>query len=80
MSVRYVEETYKLDIGNAQITQLSKAITSGADKGVFVLPKGKPLLDFTASPQMFTLRSQDLPDELNLRLRSSLLRIPLPRR
>lgn len=28
-------------MGNAQITQLSKAITSGADKGVFVLPKGQ---------------------------------------
>jgi histone H1/5 len=38
---RYVEENYKLDIGNAQITQLSKAITSGAEKQIFVLPKGE---------------------------------------
>ena len=38
---RFVEETYKLTIGDAQITQLSKAITSGAEKNVFVLPKGE---------------------------------------
>jgi hypothetical protein len=37
---RYVEYKYKLEIGAAQTTQLSKAITNGADKGVFVLPKG----------------------------------------
>ena len=37
---RYVEKKYKLEIGAAQTTQLSKAITSGTDKGVFVLPKG----------------------------------------
>lgn len=29
-------------MGNAQITQLSKAITNGAEKGTFVLPKGEP--------------------------------------
>jgi hypothetical protein len=27
-------------MGNAQLTQLSKALASGADKGIFVLPKG----------------------------------------
>ncbi|KAI0831743.1 hypothetical protein BC628DRAFT_1349593 [Trametes gibbosa] len=37
---KFVEETYKLDFGAAQTTQLSRAITSGAEKGVFVLPKG----------------------------------------
>ena len=37
---RYVEEVYKVEMGNAQITQLSKAILTGADKGIFVLPKG----------------------------------------
>lgn len=37
---RYVEETYRLEMGNAQVTQLSKAILTGADKGIFVLPKG----------------------------------------
>jgi hypothetical protein len=28
-------------MGNAQLTQLSKAIATGADKGTLVLPKGK---------------------------------------
>ncbi|TFY74782.1 hypothetical protein EWM64_g9230 [Hericium alpestre] len=37
---KYVEDKYKLEIGNAQTTQLSKAIAVGAEKGVFVLPKG----------------------------------------
>ncbi|KAJ3551721.1 hypothetical protein NM688_g4544 [Phlebia brevispora] len=37
---KYVEEKYKIEMGNAQITQLSKAIISGAEKKVFVLPKG----------------------------------------
>lgn len=38
---RFVEEKYKLDIGNAQITQLSKAIAIGAEKNIFSLPKGR---------------------------------------
>ncbi|KAH8983708.1 hypothetical protein EDB86DRAFT_3106270 [Lactarius hatsudake] len=37
---RFVEEKYKLEIGNAQITQLSRAIAVGAEKNVFSLPKG----------------------------------------
>ena len=37
---RFVEETYQLEMGNAQNTQLSKAITVGSEKGVFYLPKG----------------------------------------
>lgn len=37
---KYVETKYKLEIGAAQSTQLAKAITAGAEKGVFVLPKG----------------------------------------
>jgi histone H1/5 len=40
MPLRYVESKYKLEIGAAQTTQLAKAISAGADKGVFVLPKG----------------------------------------
>jgi histone H1/5 len=40
MCFRFVEETYKLEMGNAQNTQLSKAITVGSEKGVFHLPKG----------------------------------------
>ncbi|KAI5985237.1 hypothetical protein EDC04DRAFT_2884549 [Pisolithus marmoratus] len=37
---KYVEETYRLPIGNAQNTQLARAIATGAEKGIFVLPKG----------------------------------------
>ncbi|KAI8999018.1 hypothetical protein BD414DRAFT_476739 [Trametes punicea] len=37
---KYVEEKYGLELGAAQITQLSKAINHGAEKGIFVLPKG----------------------------------------
>ncbi|PPQ79850.1 hypothetical protein CVT26_012601 [Gymnopilus dilepis] len=37
---RFVESKYKLEIGAAQNTQLAKAITTGVEKGVFVLPKG----------------------------------------
>ncbi|EGO20991.1 hypothetical protein SERLADRAFT_475551 [Serpula lacrymans var. lacrymans S7.9] len=37
---KYVEDKYKLQIGNAQNTQLSKAIATGAEKGAFLLPKG----------------------------------------
>lgn len=40
MILRYVETKYKLTIGPAQSTQLAKAITTGAEKGVFALPKG----------------------------------------
>jgi len=39
-SFRYVETEYKLDIGAAQNTQLSKALGTGTEKGIFVLPKG----------------------------------------
>jgi histone H1/5 len=37
---RYVESKYKLEIGAAQNTQLAKAISTGAEKGTFLLPKG----------------------------------------
>lgn len=37
---KFVGEKYKLDIGNAQNTQLSKAIAVGAEKNTFSLPKG----------------------------------------
>lgn len=37
---RYVEEQYNLPIGNAQNTQLARAIATGTEKGIFVLPKG----------------------------------------
>lgn len=38
---RFVEEKYKLEIGAAQTTQLSKAIARGEELGEFVLPKGQ---------------------------------------
>jgi histone H1/5 len=37
---RFVETQYRLEIGAAQTTQLSKALSSGAEKGIFSLPKG----------------------------------------
>ncbi|KAJ7752272.1 hypothetical protein B0H14DRAFT_2635826 [Mycena olivaceomarginata] len=36
---RFVEMKYKLSIGAAQNTQLSKALTAGSEKNIFVLPK-----------------------------------------
>lgn len=40
---RFVETTYNLELGPAQVTQLNKAISNGADKGTFYLPKGAPI-------------------------------------
>ena len=40
VTARYVTDKYKLEMNNAQNSQLSKAIASGVTKGVFVLPKG----------------------------------------
>jgi hypothetical protein len=37
---RFVETTYSLELGPAQVIQLNKAISNGADKGTFYLPKG----------------------------------------
>ncbi|KAJ7805351.1 hypothetical protein B0H14DRAFT_3485223 [Mycena olivaceomarginata] len=37
---KFVESKYKLTIGNAQNAQLSKALTTGTEKNIFVLPKG----------------------------------------
>ncbi|KAJ7786964.1 hypothetical protein B0H14DRAFT_2400047, partial [Mycena olivaceomarginata] len=36
---KFVEMKYKLSIGAAQNTQLSKALTAGSEKNIFVLPK-----------------------------------------
>lgn len=38
--IRFVEATYNLELGPAQVTQLNKAISNGAEKGTFYLPKG----------------------------------------
>lgn len=46
--IRWVEATYKLEIGNAQNTQLAKALASGSEKGIFVLPKGASHNAYTA--------------------------------
>ncbi|KAF8638828.1 hypothetical protein AX17_001886 [Amanita inopinata Kibby_2008] len=37
---KFVEQTYKLEMNNAQNVMLSRALGSGSEKGVFVLPKG----------------------------------------
>ncbi|KAJ7482079.1 hypothetical protein B0H11DRAFT_2232674 [Mycena galericulata] len=37
---KFVEMKYKLSIGAAQSTQLSKALAAGSEKNIFVLPKG----------------------------------------
>jgi hypothetical protein len=39
-----VEENYKLEIGNAQVSQLSRAIAVGAEKAIFSLPKGRKIV------------------------------------
>jgi len=57
--IRYVEEQYKLQIGNAQNTQLARAIATGAEKGIFVLPKGDPLSLPAAHSLTLTLSSKD---------------------
>ncbi|KAF7440738.1 hypothetical protein PC9H_001086 [Pleurotus ostreatus] len=47
---KFVETKYNLDIGAAQISQLSKALGSGSEKGIFVLPKGLTFLMFKPPP------------------------------
>ncbi|KAF8803564.1 hypothetical protein BYT27DRAFT_7195408 [Phlegmacium glaucopus] len=37
---RYAEETYKIDMSGLNLSQLNRAITSGTEGGIFVLPKG----------------------------------------
>ena len=44
VSHRFVETTYGLELGPAQVTQLNRAISSGAEKGTFYLPKGTPVV------------------------------------
>jgi histone H1/5 len=43
---RFVEANYNLQLGPAQVTQLNRAISSGAEKGTFYLPKGMPITVF----------------------------------
>ena len=47
---RFVETTYNLDLGPAQVTQLNKAISNGADKGTFYLPKGMSVITSIRCP------------------------------
>ncbi|KAJ4480577.1 hypothetical protein C8J55DRAFT_513214 [Lentinula edodes] len=37
---KYAEETYKLEMNASHLSQLNRAITNGAESGMFVLPKG----------------------------------------
>lgn len=46
-----METKYKVELNAAATTQLAKAIVSGAEKGVFVLPKGKE--DLIKSVRLF---------------------------
>jgi histone H1/5 len=41
---QFVEENYKLEINAAATSQLNRAIAHGAEKGTFVLPKGRYVL------------------------------------
>ena len=43
MATQFVETKYKVELNAAATTQLAKAIVSGSEKGVFVLPKGNAL-------------------------------------
>lgn len=43
-ALRFVEEQYRLDMGNAQLSQLSRALATGSEKGTFVFPKGWSIL------------------------------------
>ncbi len=40
MYVQYAEDRYNIEVVGVNLFQLKKAISSGADNGVFVLPKG----------------------------------------
>jgi hypothetical protein len=51
---RFVEQTYKMEMTPAQNAQLSKAIGTGSDKGVFVLPKGKALVTTVTMSDVWT--------------------------
>jgi hypothetical protein len=62
---RYVETTYSLDLGPAQVTQLNRAISNGAEKGTFYLPKGMSITAtirclLTFSAQVFLAASNSL--------------------
>jgi hypothetical protein len=52
---RFVEATYDLELGPAQVTQLNKAISNGADKGTFYLPKGMLVTTVIECPLTFSV-------------------------
>jgi len=37
---RYAEEAYKIDVSGSNLSQLNRAITSGVEGGIFILPRG----------------------------------------
>lgn len=37
---KYAEETYGLEVAGINLSQLNRAIASGAEGGLFLLPKG----------------------------------------
>ena len=40
MSHRFIEESYGLEMNRQTLTNISRAIATGSEKGKFVLPKG----------------------------------------
>lgn len=51
-SSQYAEETYKLEMNASHLSQLNRAITNGAESGMFVLPKGQWHLGLTDQNEM----------------------------
>jgi len=37
---KYAEEAYKIEVSGLSLSQLNRAITSGTEAGIFILPKG----------------------------------------
>ena len=78
MMHRFVETNYNLDLGPAQVTQLNKAISNGADKGTFFLPKGMRMAA-SAGPLLIP-SEQASPDALSSLQRLSSRTMQTPRR
>ncbi|KAJ3726179.1 hypothetical protein C8R42DRAFT_575540 [Lentinula raphanica] len=57
---KFVGSKYKIDVNASTASQLNRAITSGSEKGVFVLPKG-PSGKVKLAPKA---RSQDAAKEV----------------
>jgi hypothetical protein len=78
MIYRFVEATYNLELGPAQVTQLNKAISNGAEKGTFYLPKGMLITESIRCPLTFSVQvfldALSSPQRLLLRITTLTLR------